>query len=324
MPVYDVSELKFIKKGKVKNVYEVGDDLFLFEFTNKISVFDKEIPSLIPRKGETLNRCSSHWFKIAEKMGMNTHFIEMPALNQMLVQRAGSFPMKGPHEPDYDWVNETRTNYQIPLEVIARYYLAGSMFDRLRAGKVKPEDLGFPAGTDPKSIKKGTKLPEPRVEVTTKFEGFDRPVPVDEAYRIGGMMPPEYKEMCENVLSMDECIAREVESRGLLHVDGKKEFAFGPHRELMLIDTFGTSDEDRFWDKKAYEESEGQPEYNMIELSKEYARKYYRNIGYLEALEAARAAKQPEPDISALPDAEIAEMSRICLKLMEMITGEEA
>jgi phosphoribosylaminoimidazole-succinocarboxamide synthase len=319
MAQYDVSKLKFVKKGKVKNVYEVAEDMFLFQFTDQISVFDKVIPSLVPRKGETLQRCSAHWFKAAEQLGFNTHYIDSPTPDQMLVYRAGSFPMKGEHDPDYGWLNTKHDNYQIPLEVIARYYIVGSMFDRLQAGKVKPETLGFKAGTDPKSIKKGTKLPEPLVEVTTKFEKFDRPVPVDEAYRIAGMDTSEYKAMREIVLKMDERMAQEVEPRGLLHFDGKKEFAFGPHRELMLIDTFGTGDEDRFVYKKAFEETG-----KIVEISKEFVRQYYRKIGYHAALEAARAAKQPEPDIPVLPEDKIAKTSRLYLRLMEMITGEEA
>jgi len=121
MSVYDVSRLKFVKEGKVKQVYEVGDDKFLFDFTDKISVFDKIIPTKIDNKGETLNRCSAHWFNEAEKMGILTHYIEMPSPTQMLVKRAGAFPMKGPHEPDYGWANTSRANYQIPLEVISRH-----------------------------------------------------------------------------------------------------------------------------------------------------------------------------------------------------------
>src|SRR3989344_6334301 len=141
----DTSTLKFVKEGKVKKVYEVGDDQFLFDFTGKISVFDQVIPSLIPNKGETLQRCSAYWFKAAKKLGIATHYLESPAPNQMLVTRAGSFPMNGPHDPNYSWVNLERNNYQIPLEIISRYYIVGSMFDRLQAGTVKPEDLGFSA-----------------------------------------------------------------------------------------------------------------------------------------------------------------------------------
>jgi len=194
-------------------------------------------------------------------------------------------------------------------------------------GRVKPEELGFLAGTDPKSIKKGTKLPEPFVEVTTKFEKRDKPLPVDEALRIAGIMPVEYNEMKEIVLQLDEEMARQVESRGLIHFDGKKEFALNEHRELMLIDTFGTGDEDRFVLKKEFEEKG-----KIVEISKEYVRQYYRKIGHHEELERIRAMNDkrkeareeplPEPEIPPLPEADAAETSRIYKQLAEMITGE--
>jgi len=324
MEAYDVSTLKFVKEGKVKKVYEVADDAFLFVFTDKISVFDKVIPSLIPGKGGSLNGCSSFWLNKADKMGVNTDFIAMPARNQMLVRRAGAFPRKADGEPDYSWADKSRANYQIPLEVIGRDYIVGSMYKRLQKGVVKPEALGYPSGYDPKKIKKGEKLPRRLIEVTTKFEKVDRPVPVDEAFRIAGMTPSEYNEMKEIVNKMFDKMAAEVEPRGLIHMDGKMEFAFGEHRELMLIDTFGTGDEDRFVDKAAYEASEGQIEYNIIEKSKEYVRKYYHCSGYQDALEEARKNKQPEPDIPALPAGQIAEAARLYLELEKTMTGEEA
>jgi phosphoribosylaminoimidazole-succinocarboxamide synthase len=309
----------FVKKGKVKEVYLTADGNYRFIFTDQISVFDKVIPSLIPHKGESLQRCASHWFKIAEKMGIKTHYLESPAPNEMIVKRAGPFPMKGPHEPDYGWVNPKRTDYQLPLEVIGRDYIVGSMYDRVQRGEVKPEELGYPAGHDPKKIKKGEKLPQRKIEVTTKFEKFDRPMPIDEAYGKAGLLPVEYKKMTGIVGRMFDVMALEVEKRGLIHMDGKMEFALtGPERELMLIDTFGTVDEDRFVSKKAFEEGG-----KIVEISKEYVRQYYRSIGYHAALEEARKNKQSEPDIPALPDEQVAETSRLCLILEQMITGGE-
>lgn len=311
--------IEFVKKGKVKEVYEAkAHGVYLFKFTDQISVFDKIIPSLIPRKGESLLRCSAHWFRTASKLGIQHHYEKSMLPTMMVVKRAGAFPMKD-GEPDYSWVNETRTNYQLPLEVISRYYIVGSMFDRVKAGKVKPEDIGYPSGYDPNKIKKGEKLPQPLVEVTTKFEKFDRPVPIDEAYRIAGMKPDEYNEMKEIVLKLDEEMAKQVESRGLLHFDGKKEFAFGPHRELVLIDTFGTGDEDRFVDKAMYE-NEGK----IVEVSKEFVRQHYRQIDYHAELEAARKAGTAEPEIPPLPPEQIDMTSKLYLQLMEMITGESA
>ena len=60
--------MRLLRKGKVKEVYEVSDTELEFLFTDQISVFDKVIPSLVPHKGETLCRTSAHWFQVAEDL----------------------------------------------------------------------------------------------------------------------------------------------------------------------------------------------------------------------------------------------------------------
>ena len=69
--------MKLLVKGKVKEVYELDDEKLRFKFTDQISVFDKVIPSMIPRKGESLCRTSAHWFTIASDMGISSHFISL-------------------------------------------------------------------------------------------------------------------------------------------------------------------------------------------------------------------------------------------------------
>jgi phosphoribosylaminoimidazole-succinocarboxamide synthase len=100
-------------------------------------------------------------------------------------------------------------------------------------------------------------------------------------------------------------------------VDGKKELAFDEGRQIMVIDVYGTADEDRFWDKARYEEEA------FVDLSKEYVRQYYRQTGYKDQLYAARDAGRAEPPIPALPQDVVDETSRIYIKLFEMITGEK-
>ena len=88
-------------------------------------------------------------------------------------------------------------------------------------------------------------------------------------------------------------------------------------RRLMLVDTFGTADEDRFWDLEAYQKGE------QIELSKEFVRQYYRKIGYHQALMEAREAGGPEPDIPPLPEEVTKEVSDLYVALFERLTGEK-
>ena len=298
--------MRFLRKGKVKEVYEVSEDELEFVFTDQISVFDKVIPTLVPHKGETLCRTSAHWFKVVADLGVRTHFLGLPAGNRMRVRRVAIIP-------EYDRIAPDERNFLIPLEVIARYYVAGSLRDRLKAGRIRPEEVGFPKGRMPAY---GEPLPRPFVEVTTKLENVDRELTTEEALRISKLRRAEFDDLVRAVLKIDDRVNADVRKRGLIHADGKKEFAMDEDRRLMLVDTFGTADEDRFWDAEAYGRGE------HVELSKEYVRQYYREIGYHKALMEARAAGRPEPDIPPLPADVTKRVSDLYVGLFERLTGE--
>lgn len=303
-----MSDHRLLQVGKVKEVYATEDPGILeFVFTDKISVFDKIIPSTIPDKGETLCRTAAHWFKNARDLGVGTHFIDMPAGNRMRVRRVDVIQ-------DYDKLTPETTNYLIPIEAICRYFMAGSLFDRVGKRKVTVEELGFPSGHEPRY---GERLPEPLFEVTTKLEPVDRSITKEEALDMAGLLEHEYEALRKNVLKVDRFIGSEVEKRGLLHVDGKKEFAFDPKRRMMLIDTFGTADEDRFWDKAVWEEKG-----ECVELSKEVVRRYYRDTGYHARLMDARAKGEDEPPILPLEGEFIDEVSSLYIDLFERLTGQ--
>jgi len=296
---------KLLMKGKVKEAYGLGDRLE-FLFTDNISVFDKVIPSQIPFKGETLSREGMYWFGRAEKMGIKTHFLEYLPPAGMICRKVDIL------QPAQ--ITSQSKNYLIPLEWICRWYVAGSLYDRVLEGKVSPKDLGFPTGH---TVRSGEPLPEPFIEVSTKLEKTDRLLKKDEALQISGLSAQEYDDAREIVLKIDEDIGRSVSARGLIHVDGKKELAFDEGRRIMVIDVYGTADEDRFWDRASYEEG------RFVDLSKEYVRQYYRRTGYKDSLYAARDAKLEEPAIPALPGDVVEQTSRIYIKLYEMITGEK-
>mgnify|MGYP001765838826 CR=1 FL=1 len=296
---------KLLMKGKVKEAYDLGDRLE-FCFTDNISVFDKVISSQIPFKGETLSREGMYWFGRAEKMGIKTHFLEYLPPAGMLCKKVDIL------QPGQ--ITPNSKNYLIPLEWICRWYVAGSLYDRVLEGKVSARDLGFPSGH---TVLSGERLPEPFIEVSTKLEKTDRLLRKDEALQISGLSADEYEQAREIVLKIDGDIDRSVSARGLIHVDGKKELAFDEERCIMVIDVYGTADEDRFWDRASYEEG------RFVDLSKEYVRQYYRQTGYKDRLYAARDAKIEEPPIPALPADVVQETSRIYIKLYEMITGEK-
>lgn len=296
-----------IMTGKVKEVYEVDDDTLEFAYTDNISVFDKIIPSQIPHKGETLCRTAKYWFGLLDKEGIRNHYLSEPSKDRMRVRRVRVIR-------DYSKIDGTTSDYLIPLEVICRYYVAGSLLDRLESGKVTPEQLGFPA--DHKVVK-GEKLPRPFIECTTKLEAHDENLTDEEAKEMAGLSDDEYREIEETVLRIDGIIAAEAGKRGLIHVDGKKEFGYDKERRLMAVDTFGTLDEDRWWDADAYAAGE------IVELSKEFVRQYYRQTGYHKALYDAREKGIPEPDIPALPQEIVDRVSRLYIDMYERITGEK-
>lgn len=298
--------MRFLRRGKVKEVYEVGAGQFVFRFTDSISVFDKVIPTDIPFKGESLCRSAAHWFERCGRLGVRTHFLGLDGGNEMRVRGVDILP--------YEKIGQTSKGYLVPLEFICRHYVAGSLWDRIRAGEVTNDDLGLPASV---GVKYGDALPGPFIEVTTKLERVDRKLKRDEALALSGLDEERMLEIEETILRIDEMIRREVEPRGLIHADGKKEFAVDEEGGIMLVDTLGTADEDRWWMKRDYEE-----EGRCIEFSKEFVRQYYREIGYHARLETARAGGGLEPDIPPLPAEMVERVSRLYVESFEMITGE--
>ncbi len=169
--------MELIYAGSVKELYQVpGKDEIEFQFTDKISVFDKPIPSIIPNKGETLCRTAVHWFEKAAEMGIKTHFIKQVASNRIRAKKVDIIR-------DYNKINAQSTRYLVPCEFIARYYVAGSFFDRVKTGGIDSSEIG---GMDLKTIKYGDKLPQPFFETTTKLERVDRKIDFDEAVKISG------------------------------------------------------------------------------------------------------------------------------------------
>jgi phosphoribosylaminoimidazole-succinocarboxamide synthase len=305
-PVAAAGAPTFLRRGKVKEVYEISPTELEFRFTDDISVFDKHIPSEIPHKGETLTRTAAHWFELCSRLGVPHHYLGLTGPTSMRVKRVQVVPHPrtlGPHPK----------GYLVPLELIVRYYLAGSMWDRVKSGAVGPQDLGFKAGT---SLQYAMPLPEPHFEVTTKLEPVDRLLTTKEALELSVLDAQQLGGLKETILKIDAAMQREIGPRGLIHVDGKKEFGIDADGVPMVVDTFGTADEDRFWDHAAYERG------RQVDFSKEFVRQHYRQSGYYDALQKARAEKAPEPPIPPLPPLLVDEVSRLYTTVYQRLTGE--
>ena len=297
---------EMLYQGKVKQVWSTDDPSMLeFRFTNQISVFDQIIPSLIPRKGESFNRTTAHRFNLVEAAGIcKTHLIEVNAADRCLVRKVEVIKEPGAIPRDMEWVF-------VPLEVIVRHYLSGSAWRRFERGELTAEQLGVSPDCE-----YGVKLSEPFVEVTTKFEKFDRNIGRDEALEISNITEDEYEAIVKAALEVDVIIEQEAAKNGLIHVDGKKEFALGDNREVVLVDTFGTLDEDRWWDAEAYANGE------CIELSKEFVRSHYIGTGHQTELKIARDQGGEEPPIPALPQSVIDETAALYASMYERLTSQ--
>ncbi len=293
---------KLIRKGEVKEVYEVGKGSLEFVFTDNISVFNKIVPNEIPRKGESLCKTSSYWLEEIEKQGYKTHFQKRKDARLMEVKRYEVFE-------DHDKIDQDRTDYKIPLEFISRHFVTGSLYDRIKKGKIDHKELGFE-----EEPVYGDRLPKPFFEMINKSDEHDRRLSVDEALSVSGLNRDEFDEIKEVVFKIDELIQSKVENNDLLHVEGKKEFALDENRDPVIVDTFGTIDEDRWWVKSDYDDG------NIVEMSKEFVIQHYKDIGYYDELMKAREKGGEEPPIPDLPEKIVDRTSDLYLDMMERLT----
>ena len=278
--------------GSVKKVYEAEGrpEFAIFEFSDRISVFDKRIPSLVPHKGEVICSLSSFWFKKCDAAGLNTHFIEQLSPTEMLVKRVEV-------ERDYSLITPERSPLLIPCEFIVRHFAAGSFLDRN------------------KDVRPGSMLSDPYCETSTKVEKTDRLISRQEALSITKLTEAELDHIWSVCLKVDQLIDEQTYMGGLIHADGKKEFGRDVDGDLMLVDVLGTPDEDRWWDLASYRCGE------IVEVSKEIVRQHYRSIGYKDALYTARKNGEAEPEIPPMPEDLIQKCSAAYVDLYERLTG---
>src|SRR5690242_14719801 len=216
-----LSDLKLVRRGKVRDVYAVDDESLLIVATDRISAFDCILPTPIQRKGEVLTALSEFWF---EKLGhvVLNHLItakieEMPASVQrerealagrsMLVRRAEVFP----------------------VECVVRGYLVGSGWkDYLRTGEVCGHKL--PAG-----LLESAELPEPLFTPSTKAEqGHDENISEAQVRDlIGAKATENLRDTSLRLYSEARSYARQ---RGIIIADTKFEFGLDKNGTLTLVD----------------------------------------------------------------------------------------
>ena len=232
----DFPELKLLKRGKVRDMYDLGDSLLMVA-TDRLSAFDVVMPDPIPDKGIILTQISLFWFEIMESLVTN-HVIfsnvdEFPAICQPYadVLRGRSIIIKKT-EP-------------LPVECVVRGYLSGS-------GWKSYQESGSVCGIRlPKGLQESDRLPEPIFTPATKAELGDHDINIDFEEMIKIIGSERAQKLKALSLEIYKAGADLAVGRGLIIADTKFEFGLIDD-EVILIDEILTPDSSRFWPKETY------------------------------------------------------------------------
>jgi phosphoribosylaminoimidazole-succinocarboxamide synthase len=246
-----------IGRGKVRDLYAVGDDLLLVA-TDRISAFDHVLATGIPGKGKILTQISLFWFELLRPLVPN-HLItaevsEFPTSlhpyadqlrgRSMLVKRAAMFP----------------------VECVARGYLTGS---GLKEYKASGTVCGIPL---PAGLLDGSRLPEPLYTPSTKGEAGTHDENISFAATVKAVGEADAAELRRLTLAIYKRAVEHAESRGLILADTK--FEFGRTAEgIILADEVLTPDSSRFWDAATWKPGGAQPSFD-----KQFVRDYLEEI----------------------------------------------
>ena len=286
----DFKDLKLFRRGKVRDVYDLGDKLLVVS-TDRISCFDVVLPNGIPFKGRVLTALSCFWFDFLKDLTKH-HLIttDVEEYPQELKRYADELDGRSM------LVLKTKA---LPVECVVRGYLSGSGWKEY---KEKQSICGVKL---PSGLKESDKLPEPIFTPSTKADvGHDQNV--DKKYiensigkeaadRISGLSLAIYKKAADYALT-----------RGIIIADTK--FEFGVHEsKIILIDEVLTPDSSRFWPFDKYMPGKSQPSFD-----KQFVR------DYLETLDWDKTPPAP-----SLPDDIISKTSLKYLEGYKRLVGRE-
>jgi phosphoribosylaminoimidazole-succinocarboxamide synthase len=284
--------LRLLRRGKVRDVYEVDDQTLLVVATDRISAFDCILPTQIARKGEVLTALSRFWFErlapITPHHLLTTDIERMPDSvrrhadvlrgRSMLVRRAEVFP----------------------VECVVRGYLAGSGWkDYLATGETSGHRL-------PSGLCESDKLPEIIFTPATKAEeGHDENISEARAAEIVGA--DVINHLRDTAVALYREAERYARGRGIIIADTKFEFGRDRAGDIILVDEALTPDSSRFWPAEHYSPGHPQPSFD-----KQFVR------DYLETLQWDKRPPAPPlpPEVAAATTARYLEAYRL-------LTGEE-
>ncbi len=286
----DFSDLKLAARGKVRDIYDLGETLLLVT-TDRISAFDVIMNEGIPDKGYVLNQISLFWFRMMEEIIPN-HIISTNVNDYPEICRKYSAELEG---------RSMLVKKAKPLaaECIVRGYISGSGWKDYKAtGSVC--GIKLPAG-----LLESDRLPEPIFTPSTKAElgTHDENISFDEMVKLCG------KELAEQVRDVTIRIynkARDyAETKGIIIADTKFEYGIYDGK-LIIIDECLTPDSSRFWQKDLYKPGGAQPSFD-----KQFLR------DYLETLDWGKTAPAPP-----LPDEIVRKTGEKYMDALVKLTGK--
>jgi phosphoribosylaminoimidazole-succinocarboxamide synthase len=241
----DLAGLKLVRRGKVRDVYEVGDHLLIVT-TDRVSAFDVVLPNGIPGKGRVLTRISLFWFGLMKGI-IDNHIVatdvkDYPAELQKHAELLEGRSML------------VKKAQPLTIECIVRGYLSGSGWKEYQQ---KGSVCGIPL---PPGLVESARLHEPLFTPSTKAEeGHDINISFDETVKIlGSEQAEKVKEIALAVYRHGREIA---EKKGIIIADTKMELGVF-NGKLILIDELMTPDSSRFWAMKTYQPGKGQDSYD--------------------------------------------------------------
>lgn len=295
---FEIPELKKVRRGKVREVYELGDHLLMVA-SDRISAFDVIMPNGIPDKGKVLNQLSAFWFRKFEP-DVPHHMItsddeeieEMLGDNFFIHSLQGRCMIVKKCEP-------------LPIECVPRAYIAGSLYKEYVNSGGDEQDVTIHGINFPKGLKLCDKLPETMFTPATKAQsGHDENIDMRQVEdTIGRELAQRLKDLSIQIFEKARVI---MEEAGILLADTKFEFGIH-HGELLLIDELLTPDSSRFWPKEIYRAGAAQES-----LDKQYVRDY---------LESTNWDKSPPAPI--LPDYVVQETRKRYIEIFKKITGQD-
>ena len=234
----NLSSLTLLGRGKVRDIYDLGNDLLLIVATDRLSAFDVVFAQVIPGKGEILTKLSNFWFTKMSDIVPNhlTHLRVADYLN-----------VKSEYEELKDRSVVVKKLTPLPFEAVVRGYVAGSGWDDYsRTGSI----CGI---TPPGNLRMAERLKSPIFTPSTKANigEHDENISFQEVQNLIGI------ELADKVRTISieiyEKAAKFALDRGIIIADTKMEFGLSSEGELILIDELLTPDSSRFWPLNSYE-----------------------------------------------------------------------